>query len=131
MNAAPLLFQDFSPGSEMGEHVELYDESAARLWRTVFEAGAGSPAEQLGVATALMMRGYLAVVQPRPPGNVHARQQLQVSALPHIGEAIRMRVRCAGKEIRRERRYVQIAVDGTGDGGRALFSGSLSLVWAA
>ncbi len=130
-----MLFDDFTPGAELGVHVERHDAVVAQLWRSIFAPDATDPApaagERLGVATALMMRGYLAVVTPRPPGNIHARQQLQVAALPRPGETIRLRLRCAGKELRRDRRYVQIAVEATGEAARPLFDGTLTLVWAA
>ena len=83
------------------------------------------------MAVVAMMRAYLHVVAPRPPGNVHARQQLQMHALPRLGESMRIAVTCAGKELRRERRYVDLRVRATGEGGRALFEGLLSLIWAA
>ena len=35
------------------------------------------------------------------------------------------------KEIRRERRYVDLLAVGTGEGERPLFEGRLSLIWAA
>ena len=49
-----------------------------------------------------MMRAYLNVVTPRPPGNIHARQVLAVQALPQAGELVRSSIRCLGKEMRRD-----------------------------
>jgi len=71
------------------------------------------------------------VTSPRPPGNVHARQRLQFDSLPRQGETVSTRVWCAGKEIKRERRYVDIGVRAAGERERPLFEGRLTLVWAA
>ncbi|MNW10342.1 hypothetical protein D3C71_2075380 [compost metagenome] len=51
--------------------------------------------------------------------------------MPRAGEAIRVTVHCVHKEMRRERRYVDLRVHGAGDGGRALFDGVIGLIWAA
>lgn len=133
--ASPILFEDFVPGVLMGEHVEMYDARQARRWQAIFGdqpgQGANGGPEGASMATVNMMRAFLHVVAPRPPGNVHARQQLRMHGVPQAGESMRISVTCAGKEIRRERRYVELEVSGTGKGGRRLFDGRLSLVWAA
>jgi hypothetical protein len=129
--AAPYLFDDFVPGCMLGEATCTYDDAMAAGWRSIFGADGPPGLEAAGVALALMMRGYLSVVAPRPPGNVHASQRLHLSALPRPGEQVRTRVACAGKEIRRERRYVDIDVSATGTDQRPLFAGRLTLVWAA
>lgn len=135
MSAAPILFEDFQPGALLGERVEVYDAEQARRWQAIFgdrpEDGAQGAAEGASMAVVNMMRAFLHVVTPRPPGNVHARQQLRLRELPRCGEAIRVTVHCAHKELRRERRYVDLQVRGTGTGGRALFDGVISLIWAA
>lgn len=130
-----ITFDDFQPGAVMGESVQTLTPALAEGWQRIFGAdpagGAGGAAEAASLLVVSMMRAYLAVVTPRPPGNVHARQRLQLQALPAPGEAVRHVVRCLGKELRRERRYVDLEVVGTGADGRALYSGTLSLIWAA
>ena len=44
---------------------------------------------------------------------------------------MRVAVRCMAKSMRRERRYIELRVDGNGDCGRPIFSGDLTLIWAA
>lgn len=135
MNATPILFENFQPGAVMGERVEVYDAVQAQRWQAIFgdtaEDGAHGAAEAASMAVVNMMRAYLNVVTPRPPGNVHAKQQLRMHSLPHIGEAMRVSVVCASKEMRRERRYVELQVQGRGDDERALFDGLITLIWAA
>lgn len=131
------LYDGFEPGIQIGTHVEVYEESLSRRWREIFEPSqpmapaAPASAEPAGIAVAMMMRSYLGVVTPRPPGNVHARQRMSFSALPVHGEVVRTVVSCAGKELRRGRRYVELDVLATGHLDRPLFSGRLTLVWAA
>ena len=135
MKTDPILFDDFQPGVLMGEYEEVYDAQQARRWQSIFgstaQEGANAAPEAASMAVVAMMRAYLHVVAPRPPGNVHARQQLQMHALPRLDESMRIAVTCAGKELRRERRYVDLQARATGEGGRALFEGLLSLIWAA
>lgn len=129
-----ILFDDFQPGTLMGQHEEVFDAALCQAWRNIFglpDSAQPHPGEMPSLALALAMRAYLSVVSPRPPGNVHARQQFQMHALPEVGEVMRTTVRCAHKEIRRERRYVDIQVQATGRDARALYSGEMSLIWAA
>lgn len=131
----PLLFDDFVPGRVLGEQVERYGDDLAARWQRLFGRppadDADGGAEAASAALVLMMRAYLGVVAPRPPGNVHARQHFALDALPRRGEAVRTVVACAGKELRRGRRYVELQADGSGDGGRAIYRGRLTLIWAA
>lgn len=129
---APILYEHFRPGAPMGEVVHAFDATLSDAWQRIYgRAGAGGPAEGAGIAVAMMMRAFLTVVAPRPPGNIHARQQLALESLPQPGESIRTTVTCVSKEIRRERRYVDLDVRGTGPDGRPIYRGLLSIVWAA
>lgn len=129
--SGPILFDDFRPGAVMGESVQTLSPALAERWRRIFGDDAGDGAEAAGLLVVSMMRAYLAVVAPRPPGNVHARQRLRLQELPRSGEAVRHVVRCLGKELRRERRYVDLELVGTGAEGRTLYTGTMSLIWAA
>jgi len=135
MSTAPILFEDFQPGTLIGERIEVYDAGQAQRWQAIFgeqpEDGADGAAEGLSMAVVNMMRAYLHVVTPRPPGNVHFRQQLRMRNIPRSGEAIHVTVHCAHKEMRRERRYVDLKVHGKGKEDRALFDGVISLIWSA
>ena len=130
--SAPIVWDDFEPGASLGEITQSFEPSLSKAWRDIFgTADAGGPAEGAGIAVAMMMRGYLGVVTPRPPGNVHARQRFTLHAQPRQGEAIRTVVTCRSKELKRERRYVELDVAGTGEGGRPIYAGTLTLIWAA
>ena len=126
------VWQDVQPGAALGEVTQVFDAGLSQAWRQIFgNEDAGTPAEGAGVAIAMMMRGYLGVVTPRPPGNVHARQCFTLHAVPSPGEAIRTVVSCQGKEMKRERRYVDLEVRGTGKDERPIYHGVLTLIWAA
>lgn len=135
MSAKPIFFEDFQPGLLMGECVEVYDTQQAQRWQAIFgaevEQAEESETEAASMAVVSMMRAYLNVVAPRPAGNVHARQRLNMHTLPTPGEAIRVSVTCAGKELRRDRKYVELLVQGCGAGNRPLFDGLITLIWAA
>lgn len=128
----PILFEHFQPGTTMGEIVQTFEPRLSQCWRSIFGAqDSGEQAEGAGIAVAMMMRGYLGIVTPRPPGNVHARQRFTLHATPRQGEAIRTVVTCVSKEIKRERRYVELQAIGTGTGERPIYAGTLNLIWAA
>lgn len=131
--SAPILFDDFMPGTRMGETQLVYQSGLADQWEQIFGAPSGDAdriAEGASIATVMMMRAYMAVVTPRPPGNVHARQQIVLDGVPRLNETVRTQVSCAAKEIRRDRRYVELQVNATGDGGRAIYRGRMTLIWA-
>ena len=133
--SAVITFEDFKPGAVMGEGVEVFDEKLAQRWQKIFgdqpADGANGAAEGASLAVVMMMRAYLNVVAPRPPGNVHARQRFSLESTPRQGEAIRTVIACMGKELKRERRYVELQAWGTGDEGRSIFTGRMTLIWAA
>jgi hypothetical protein len=129
----PILFDDFKPGERLGETDLVYTTEFARQWDGIFGAPENESeraARDAGIATAIMMRGYLSVVAPRPPGNVHARQNIVLSETPVQEERIRIAVSCVAKQMRRDRRYVELHVDGSGNGGRPICSGRMTLIWA-
>lgn len=125
-------YERFTPGALLGHWEEPLSPSLMSAWERLFgDQPQDAPARQAGLAVALMMRAYLNVVTPRPPGNIHARQVLDVRGLPQSGELVRSSIRCVDKEIRRDRRYLQLEVSGTGADGRALYTGQMNLIWAA
>ena len=124
-----ITFDAFQPGKVLGENVEIYSAELAKRWQRIF--GAHSAAEGAGLAVVMMMRAYINVVTPRPPGNIHAQQSFSLNGTPKRGESIRTVVTCTGKEMKRERRYVQLQTVGTGDESRPLFNGIMTMIWTA
>lgn len=132
MSDAPLLFDGFRPGAVMGVASERVDAVLLDHWTRLYPWDppvAGEVPE--GFCTVLLMRAYLRILALRPPGNLHARQRVALIAPPRIGEEVATEIRCSGKQLRKARRYVDLATRSTGEDGRALFDGAMTLIWAA
>jgi len=129
------VYDRFEPGTVLGETTITVDAALTQGWRHIFgdaqEDGAGEAAEGAGLAVVMMMRAYLGIVTPRPPGNVHSRQRLSMRGVPRPGESVRTVMRCESKEMKRERRYVELRATGSGENGRPIYDGYLTLIWAA
>ena len=132
--APPVLFDDFKAGQPIGSHALEYDDTLVQRWQHIFGAGndtLGGAAEAASVATILMMRAYLEVVSPRPPGNIHARQVIEFATLPKPGDRLTIHIDCSSKEMKRGRRYVELSARAENEGGVPIFQGVLTLIWAA
>ncbi len=137
-NLSAVMFDDFNPGQSLGCCELDYDVALVQGWRRIFgesesEAGAGSnsQAEAASAAVILMMRAYLDVVSPRPPGNIQAKQSIAFATLPVAGDRLSIAIDCRAKEMKRGRRYVELLARGRNQDGTPVFQGLLTLVWAA
>lgn len=130
---APWTFADFEPGAPLGVIVLPVDAERRALWdqvygRSVGPAGAAVPQ---GLIVALMMDAYVKVIQPRPPGNVHAMQSLSFTGQRVTwGDTLHFDFSVGGKEMKRERRWVtfQVAARTETD---AVMNGEIRAIWAA
>jgi len=126
-----LTYDSFTPGTELGHWEESVDAGLIATWESLFgDNEQDRPARQTGLCVALMMRAFLNVVAPRPPGNIHARQIMTIESLPQPGDTVHSRIRCIDKEIRRDRRYLELEVTGHDASQRPLYIGKMSLIWA-
>ena len=127
-----LTFDSFQPGASMGRFAEAIDAGTLAAWRQLYPWDAAPEGElPRGFATVLLMRAYMRILRPRPPGNIHARQQLELLEGIALGEEVTTELVCAAKELKRERRYVELACRASGNAGRPLFEGRMSIIWAA
>src|SRR5690606_41824457 len=77
-----LTYDSFTPGTELGHWEESVDAGLIATWESLFgDNEQDRPARQTGLCVALMMRAFLKVVAPRPPGNIHARQIMTLESL--------------------------------------------------
>lgn len=132
MSGEPILFADFVPGAPMGEMTETVSDDQLGEWAALYPWDA--PVDGTvpkGLATVLMMRAYLDVVSPRPPGNLHVRQQMRLHEAMQVGEPVTTQIACQAKELKGERRKLELRATGRGNGGRLLYDGVLTLYWAA
>ena len=127
----PILFEHFQPGAVIGETTEVFSPQLADRWHQIFGNAQQTRAQGASLAVVMMMRAYLAVVSPRPPGNVHARQRFTLQRLPEQGESVTTRITCLSKELRRERRYVELEAHGRNASGAPMYRASMTLIWAA
>jgi acyl dehydratase len=129
--ARPITFDDFQPGKALGEADVAVDAAMLASLQAIYGVTVlpGQPVP-LPLCTALMMRAYLQVVSARPPGNVHARQWLQLHGPLQAGDCVRTRVQCLAKELKAGRRWVTLEAQGE-VAGRPVYTGRLTLVWAA
>lgn len=134
--AEPWLFERLQAGLRIGHHDDRIDPGMLADWQALYGGrdpdapGAPAPA---GLATVLVMRAYLAVVNPRPPGNIHRLLSVRrVAPLPR-GVALRTTVHCIGRELKGDRRLVRFgtACHALADGAPLLVAGELELLWAA
>ena len=130
-------FDDFQPGADLGTVEVVIDPRRLDLWRRIYgpetDSSRTSPAEggPPGLLVAAMMAGYIKVIQPRPPGNVHAGQTLAFT--PHRvrpGARLSLSFSCLDKVLKRERRWITFGVR-VHDGEQLAMRGEISSIWAA
>jgi len=124
-------YDRFEPGALIGETGIRLDADILSNWAHLFP---GTPQGKVSpdLLTAMMMRGYMAVISPRPPGNVHAGQRLcWTGHLPAQDSLLQARYRCLDKEIRKERRRVTIGAQLVDEDGLVVLEGELLMMWAA
>ena len=127
-----IVFESFQPGAPLGESPFTFDASALAQWAALYPGDdATAPQMPPGMVSMIVMRAYMATITPRPPGNVHASQHIEMHRLPKLGETIRTALTCESKELRKERRWVHLASVSTDTRGNLLFTGRMTMIWAA
>lgn len=125
-----ITFETFTPGQVMGRSETVLDAAKLRAWRELFPEDDLDGVMPHGMVAAIAMRAYAEVLQPRPPGNVHAAQRFDLLRLPRAGERLVTTITCLGKEQRRGRFRVTLGMDAAGAEGPA-FRGRMTVLWAA
>lgn len=126
-----LTFDAFQPGQEFGAHALTLDQPLFAAWSALFPHDPATDAMPQGMTAPVFMRAYAALLQPRPPGNVHGAQRFEIIRLPRLGETLTTRIACAGKERKGERRWVTLEGVTTGAGGAPAFLSRMTVLWAA
>ena len=122
------VYDAFEPGKDYGVWPFVFDGAALASWCDVFAEDAGEIMPP-GMTAMVAMQAYMHVIAPRPPGNIHARQQVEIRRLPRLGEQLSTAVRCLGKEVRRGRHRVQLELETCDQAGEPVFiTTMLSLV---
>jgi len=129
----PWTFADFEPGAPLGVIVLAADAERRALWDQVYGKSVGPAGTHVpqGLIVALMMDAYVKVIQPRPPGNVHAMQSLSFTGQRAAwGDTLHFDFSVGGKEMKRERRWVTFRVAARTETD-AVMSGEIRAIWAA
>ncbi|MBR0681545.1 hypothetical protein GXW74_13700 [Roseomonas eburnea] len=125
-----ITYESFTPGQVMGRSEAVLDAAKLQAWQALFPEDDLGGAMPHGMVAAIAMRAYAEVLQPRPPGNVHAAQHFDLLRLPHVGEHLTTTITCLEKEVRKGRFRVTLGMDTAGTEGPA-FRGRMTVLWAA
>ena len=125
-----ITYDSFIPGKVMGSSEAVLDAAKLQAWVDLFPEDDLHGVMPHGMVAAIAMQAYAEVVQPRPPGNVHAAQHFDLFRLPRAGERLTTTITCLAKEIRKDRRRVTLQMDCIGTEGPA-FLGRMTVLWAA
>lgn len=121
-------FDTFQVGALIGETAVAVEPSLQAAWQRI-DGPVDDARLPPGLLVALLMRGYSQVVDRRPPGNVHAGLTLEFLDNRLSDDTLHVSVRCAGKKLRGERRWVDFDAE-QWSGGRCMTRARLTLLWA-
>ncbi|RXV59155.1 hypothetical protein C6W92_15685 [Roseovarius sp. A46] len=127
-------FADFHPGHSFGEMSITLDPDRLAKWDAIY--GGGSKSDDTsrplprGLLVTCMMEAYLGLIQPRPPGNIHAGQSLNFgTGHVRLGDTVTLKATCRDKTERKGRGWVTFALTVT-RGAETLLSGDVRSIWA-
>jgi hypothetical protein len=127
-----ITFEDFTPGSLLGERGFLLDREAVAQWTALFpDDGESLPVMPAAMIAMVVMRAFVDILDERPRGNIHAAQTFWVRRLPCLGERLTTRLSCLGKEFKGNRRWVTLGSETNDAAGALLFRGRMTTIWAA
>lgn len=126
-----IRFDDIQVGATFGRHELLIDDTLLAAWARVFPEDSHEGAPIPGLVAVITMRAYAEVVTPRPPGNVHGAQRFDIDRLPGRGERVFTTVSCAGKAVKRERKWIDFRSETRDEAGEPCFTGVMTIAWAA
>jgi acyl dehydratase len=125
------LFADFAEGELLGSYREAIERELLDCWQAAFPDETSGAALSHGLLVAHVMRAYMRIMPERPPGNVHARQRYQFGRGLRHGETLVTEFHCAGRQLKGERRWVNLRSRALDASGECLCRGEMSMLWAA
>ena len=124
-------YDRFVEGSSIGSTLKELDSNMIHRWNFIYDSGPVFDQMPRGLAQVIIMSAYTEVVQPRPPGNLHLGQHVEVYSTPKVGDQMSCKVFCIGKHKKKEKYLVTFQVDvGLASKCVALFKGRLTILWA-
>jgi uncharacterized OB-fold protein len=126
-----LTFEGFEVGKLYGRSTETLDQPLLDRWCALYPWDRPEPGTvPSGIATVLTMRAYMLALQPRPPGNVHASSAMKILAPLRLGARITTEIRCVGKELKKERRFVDVESRSIDETDVEVATATMRLMWA-
>lgn len=127
-----MLFADFVPGTRLARVTDRITGEQLAEWAQLYPWDIPEPGYvPTGLATVLLMRSYHKAIPHRPPGNIHASQKMQALSPIRVGEAVATAVHCQSAAMKRGRRMLELSVEAEGEDGRIVYTGLITLFWAA
>lgn len=124
-------FSRFVVGRLIGSSFQTISSDLRKKWEGIFEDPISDNRPPLGMAQFLVMRAYTEVVQPRPPGNIHAGQRMEIYSTPALGQCMLAEIRCADKYVKRDRKLVIFEVTlSDQESCILLFKSKVTVFWA-
>lgn len=124
-------FDRFEPGQRLGTHREALGPADLEDWFAIHPGDRDFlPRMPPGLALALVMRAYMRVLGDRPPGNIHAGQDLDILRLPGAADPLTTTLTCAETSLAGGRRRVAFDTVTTGDDGGCVFRSRIAMIWA-
>ena len=124
-------YDRFVEGFAIGSTLKELDSNIIDRWNVIYDSGRSCDHMPRGLAQVIIMSAYTEVVQPRPPGNLHLGQHVEVYGIPKVGDQMSCKVFCIGKQKKKEKGLVTFQVDvGLVSTSVTLFKGRLTVLWA-
>lgn len=136
------LFDDLEVGQEFpSAEIKVTPETVAKYTEAVQDETPfyrdPAAAQQAGfegivappTMAAVYMLGALNQVK-RPPGGIHARQEFTFLKPVKIGETLKTKARVEDKFLRKERKYVVLAMVTTNEKDEEVVKSKMTVIWA-
>ena len=138
-----LTFDQIPVPSEWGSRTFTVGEETIKSWIDIIgdrhplyvDAAAAKKAGYEGVLAPpgawplFILDAILKSIPGRPPGGVHARQELEFGVPIRVGDVLTTTVRIADKYLKRERRYVIQETTTTNQRGEVVLIGRMTSIW--
>jgi acyl dehydratase len=125
-------FADLTVGATLGSAPFVLSEQEAAQWIALFPRDARYlPTMPRAMMSMITMRAFMHVMKDRPKGNVHAGQNVDLMALPQMGDLLTTTIRCIDKTMKNGRRWVNFETQTLNERGAPLFRGTMNMIWAA
>ena len=123
-------FERFEPGQVFGEIAIEMDSEKRECWQRIYGVSSDSRLPS-GMLVAAMMEAYIRAIQPRPKGNVHASQMLDLKPVAlDWGQTVTFEISCRSKQERKGRYWVEFGAVAS-SAGVEIMSGTIRSIWAA